>query len=100
MQNAKAAHVAVPSEDRNDCFCLIVSDLVSLIDHVQASIKLIEAAKALDYVGNQEFADIVVLDDVTPLYVQAGAALDACNKSLSAALQFLLVAKTARAEVA
>lgn len=93
MQNAKAGEVAVPSEDRNDSFYLIVSDLVSLIDHVQASIKLIETAKAQECAGNQEFADIVVLDDVTPLYTRAGAALDACSSSLGAALQFLLESK-------
>lgn len=102
MQNVEAGDAAVPSEDRNDSFYLIVSDLVSLIDHVQASIRLIETATAQDCVGNQEFAEIVVLDDVTPLYTQAGAALDACNTSLSAALRFLIEAKSppARAEIA
>lgn len=90
MQNAEAGDAAVPSEDRNDGFYMIVSDLVSLIDHVEASIKLIETAKAQGCSDDQEFAGIVVLDDVTPLYTQARAALDACNTSLNAALQFLL----------
>ncbi|WP_407177959.1 hypothetical protein [Bradyrhizobium sp. STM 3562] len=93
MRNAKADDAAVPSEDRNDGFYLIVSDLVSLIDHVQASMKLIEAAKVQDCIGNQEFADVVVLDDVTPLYTQAEAALAACNTNLAAALQFLFETK-------
>jgi hypothetical protein len=75
MQNAATA--AVPSEDRNDNFYLIVSDLVPLIDHVQASIRLIETATAHDCAGNQEFAEIMMLDDVTPLYAQADAALGA-----------------------
>ncbi len=90
MQSAKSGGAAVPSQVREDSFYLIVSDLVSLIDHVQASIKLIESAKAQGAAGDQEFADVVVLDDVTPLYAQASAALDACNLSLGAALQFLL----------
>ncbi len=99
MQNAEAGDRAVPSENRNDSFYLIVSDLVSLIDRVQASIRLIEAATAQDCAGNQEFAEIVVLDDVTPLYTQAGAALGACNAGLSAALRFLLVTKSPPARV-
>ena len=102
MQNAEAGDAAVPFADRNESFYLIVSDLVSLIDHVQASIRLIEAAVAQDCAGNQEFAEIVILDDVTPLYTQAGAALGACNTSLSAALRFLVETKspTACAEIA
>jgi hypothetical protein len=102
MQNAEADDAAVPSADRNDSFYLTVSDLVSLIDHVQPSIRLIKAATAQDCAGNQEFVEIVVLDDVTPLYTQAGAALGACNASLSAALRFLLETKPppARAELA
>ena len=101
MQNAEAGDAAVPSESRND-FYLIVSDLVSPIDHVQASIRLIETATAQDCAGNQESVEIVMLDDVTPLYAQAGAALGACNTSRSAALRFLPEAKSprARAEIA
>jgi hypothetical protein len=102
MQIAEAGDAAVPSADRNDSFHLIVSDLVCLIDHVQANIRLIEAATAQDYAGNQEFAEIVVLDDVTPPSAQAGAALGACSTSLSAALRFLRETKSppARAGIA
>jgi hypothetical protein len=63
---------------------------------------LIEAAAARNRAGNQEFAEIVVLDDVGPLYTQPWAALDACNTSLSAALRFLIEIKSPapRAEIA
>ena len=45
----------------------IVSDLASLIEHVQASLRLIESAIDREsYLGDQEAADVVVLDDVTP----------------------------------
>lgn len=98
MQNAEAGDAAVPFESRNDSY-LIVSDLVSLIDHVQAGIRSIETATAQDCAGNHEFAEIVMLDDVTPLYAQAGAALVACNTSRSAALRFLLEAKSPRTRV-
>jgi hypothetical protein len=93
MQSARNNSAAVPLDDREHSFYLIVSDLVSLIDRVQASIKLIEAAKALEAAGEPENSDVIVLDDVTPLYAQAGAALDVCNVSLSTALQFLLDTK-------
>jgi hypothetical protein len=93
MQNATAADM-VPSDDRDDGFYIVVSDLVSLIDRVQASIKLIESAQARQSAAEAEFADVVVLDDVTPLYAKAGAALDACNASLNATLQFLIESTT------
>jgi hypothetical protein len=90
MQNVTAGDEAVPLDDRDEGFYMVVSDLVSLIDHVQASIELIETAQAQQVTADTELADVVVPDDVTPLYAQASAALDACNASLSAALQFLI----------
>jgi hypothetical protein len=90
-----AAERAVPPDDRDEGFYMVVSDLVSLIDRVQASIKLLESAKAQEVEGDPEWTDVVVLDDVTPLYAQAGVALDACNTSLTAALQFLIESKGA-----
>jgi hypothetical protein len=45
MQNA-AAGDALISSDRNDGHDPIVSDLLSLIEHVQASIALIEGSRA------------------------------------------------------
>jgi hypothetical protein len=71
---------------------------VSLIEHVQASMKLIESAIAGESpLGNQEFvANVVVLDDVTPRYVKASAALNTCNAGLAIALHFLLDTKTSK----
>ena len=89
MQNATAQD-AVPLNDRDEGFYMIVSDLVCLIDRVQASMKLVETTQAQQPAADAELADVLVLDDVTPLYAQASAALDACNASLTAALQFLI----------
>ena len=89
MQNATTEDV-VPLDDRDESFYMVVSDLVSLIDRVQTSIKLVETAQAQPVDTDAELADLVVLDDVTPLYAHASAALDACNASLTAALQFLI----------
>jgi hypothetical protein len=81
----------VQSHFRNDNDRLIVSDLTSLIEHVQASMKLLEQAIASEAsLGNQEAsANVVVLDDVTPRYLEVNEALNACNARLSAALHLL-----------
>ena len=50
--------------------------------------KMVETAQARPVQTDAELADIVVLDDVTPRRAQASAALDPCNASLTAALQF------------
>ena len=89
MQNILVGDQPVPPKHGNAGFCMVMSDLVSLIDRVKVSIKLIEAAQAQHDITDPELADVVVLDDITPLYAHAGAALDACNTSLSAVLQFL-----------
>jgi hypothetical protein len=91
MQNSADGGLPAPSEGLNDGFASIVSNLVSLVRHIQASIELIETAIDQEsHAGDQEIgADIVVLDDVTPRYSRATAALSACNASLGMALQFL-----------
>lgn len=93
MHSAPGDNASVPSERPNDSFCLIVSDLVSLLDRVRAGIELVETAIAQEASGNPEFANVVVLDDVTPLYANAASALCACDTKLTAALQFLMLAQ-------
>lgn len=96
MHSAPGDNASVPSDGPSDSFCLIVSDLVSLLDRVRAGIELVETAIAQEASGNPEFANVVVLDDVTPLYANAAAALCACDASLTAALQFLTLAQPSR----
>lgn len=95
MQKAAGAGASIQSDVRDGGHRSIVSELVSLIEHVQASMTLLEAALARETaLGNQEAAaNVVVLDDVTPRYVRASDALHACNAGLGAALRFLLDAK-------
>lgn len=85
-QDASAANVG------GDSVGSVVSDLLSLIGHVQGSIELTETAIARDRLANDGTVggEVVVLDDVTPCYAEANAALIACNVSLSTALQSLL----------
>jgi hypothetical protein len=96
MQQAEGGSTSAQSGDLNDSHHSIVSDLACLIERVQASMKLIESAIAREVpFGNQEIAaNVVVLDDVTPRYLKAHAALDTCNAGLGVALHFLLDART------
>jgi hypothetical protein len=98
MQNvAQAAH------DRNDAYRAVVSDLVSLVEHVQNSLRLIEQTIAKETLpetwqetlqetspGSPESStNIIVLDDVSPRYIKAAAALQACDVNLGIALRSL-----------
>ena len=98
MRAATNGGASVPFGDRKDGHHSIVSELASLIKHVQASMELLEASVARETApGNQEAAgNVFVLDDVTPRYLKATAALSACNASLGVALHYLLDARTAR----
>jgi hypothetical protein len=87
-----AAGNDVTVEDRNDAHRLIMSDMKSLIEHVQASLRMIESAIVRETsLGNEETsANVIVPDDITPRYTKADAALRACDAGLGAALEFLL----------
>jgi hypothetical protein len=100
MRTAAGGETPAPPYDGNVTDHAIVSDLVSLIERVQASVKTIEAAIARETsFGNQEFAgNVVVLDDVTPRYVRANAALNSSEANLAAALRFLLDIRTPNPE--
>ncbi|MDE2473050.1 MAG: hypothetical protein KGL35_31155 [Bradyrhizobium sp.] len=69
---------------------------MSLIDHMQASMKLIERVIASELpLGDQETNEnVVVLDDVTPCYLKANAALHTCRAGLEVTLHFLTSAET------
>ena len=96
MQNPMGGGIAIEAEDRNDAYSSVVSDVISLIEHVQASLRLIEQEIARETaLGSQEAsANVIVLDDVTPPYVRATAALKACDANLAIALHALLDPET------
>jgi hypothetical protein len=99
MQTAADGGISSPSDVRNDGHHSIASELVSLIEHVQASMKLLEAAIARESAPDDLEAaagNLFVLDDVMPRYVKASAALSACNAGLGVALHYLLDARAAR----
>lgn len=72
---------------------LIAAELRSLIARIEISMRLIDAAmkpEDIEPVHDSVIAgsaDIFVLDDVTPRYATASAALNACRAELGHALQ-------------
>src|SRR3979411_2260992 len=95
MQDAADGGAIVPSEGGKESYHSIVSELVSLIEHVQASMKLLESAIASEAApGGQEAAKVGILEDLTPRYAQASAALNSCNASLGVALHVLQDTRT------
>jgi hypothetical protein len=96
MPDAADSDAAVQSDGRNDYHRAIVSDLKCLIEHVQASMELVELAIAGEpSPGDHEVVtNVVVLDDVTPRYVKAKTTLNSCNAGLRIALHVLLDART------
>jgi hypothetical protein len=89
MHSATGSDVQI--DGRNDSHGSVVSDLISLIEHMQASMKMLEGAIAgeLPLAGQEAGDNVIVLDDVTPCYVKANAALHACQAGLVVALHFL-----------
>jgi hypothetical protein len=87
MQNA-ADYVSVRPGDLNDKYTAIVSNLRSLAEQISAAMKLIESAIASEAATSHPdmATNVVVLDDVTPRYVRANAALSTCNAGLGVAL--------------
>jgi hypothetical protein len=79
-------------DGRNDNYLSVVTDLASLIERIQASMQMLEPVIArASLPGELEaYDDVVVLDDVTPHYVGANSALDACRAKLGVALHGLL----------
>lgn len=78
---------------------LIAAELRSLIARIEISMRLIDAAMTSDDLEVKDdraiasadlgSTEVVVLDDVTPRYATASAALNACRAELSHALQQL-----------
>jgi hypothetical protein len=81
----------VQPDGQIDNYSSVVSDLVSLIEHMQASMKMLEGAIARELpLADQEIGDnVIVLDDITPCYLKANAALHACKAGLGVALHSL-----------
>jgi hypothetical protein len=68
----------------------VVAELAEIVQRVRQSLGLIEAAIASGTAVEEAVADnVIVLDDVTPGYARADAALRECEAGLGAALHLL-----------
>ena len=95
MQNAAGDAVVQAPHDQNATYCAVLSDLVSLIEHVQKSLRLIEQTIARETSpemspGPESSTHIIVLDDISPRFMKADAALQACDVNLGIALRSLM----------
>jgi hypothetical protein len=104
MQTAAGDGVAQAPHDQNAAYRAVVSDLVSLVEHVQKSLRLIERTIAKETLpetlpetspetspsGPESSTNVIVLDDVSPRHMKAAAALQACDVNLGIALRSLL----------
>ena len=97
MQNATGCGAAAKSGDRDDVYRSVVADLAGLLERIHASLELVEQAIVVEMSAGKEDigADVVVLDDITPGYVRASTALQACGASLGVALHLLQEPMTA-----
>jgi hypothetical protein len=79
------------STDGNESCRSVVTNLATLIEHLDASRKLLELAiiRETAHGGLDVREEFVVLDDVTPCYLSADAALNACNAALATTLRSL-----------
>lgn len=90
MQQAKDGGTPPRPAGRDQKYRAVVSDLASVIAQVRSSLKLIESEIASETPFIEATADnVFVLDDVTPGYTRAYAALRECDAGLSAALHLL-----------
>jgi hypothetical protein len=85
MQNAMGCGAAAKSGNRDDIYRSVAADLGGLVERIHASLELVEQAIALEMSAGKEDvgADVVVLDDITPGYVRASQALQACGQALA-----------------
>lgn len=92
MHNTAGDGVAQASHDQNAAYRAVVSDLVGLAEQIQSCLRLIERMIAGETSpGSPESsADVVVLDDISPRYSKAVAAVQACDVNIAVALQCLL----------
>lgn len=82
-----------PQSDIRSNNCLsVVGELANLLEDIQANIKMLEMAIAgeTSSVDQDAYENVVILDDVTPCYLKANAALHACKAGLGLAVRSLL----------
>jgi DNA invertase Pin-like site-specific DNA recombinase len=103
MQSAANQDSLASSNSPIDGLGSIVSEMISLIEHVQSSMAAIEAqiVREQQCSNRADAANVIVLADVTPRYARARyararAALNACRASLCTTLNVLAGKRSSR----
>lgn len=80
------------TQGRSETYRSTASDLIGLIELVQANLRLIEQVidRETSQPSQENSANVVVLDDVSPRYSKVTAALQACDINLDVAIRALL----------
>lgn len=89
MQNAASDDPR--STRRNESCRSVVANLVTLIEHLSVTRRVLELAiiRETAEASPDMDEDFVVLDDITPCYLSANAALNACNAAVAITLRAL-----------
>lgn len=99
MHRTKSVSVPPQSGNRDDMHRAIVAELASVVAHIREGLTLTEQAIASEEAVEETVADnVTVLDDVTPGYSRAHAALRECDARLGVALRLLQGPITSGAE--
>lgn len=90
MHRTKSGCVPPQSGDRGQKHRAVVAELASVVEQVRKSLRLMDEAIASEAAFEETVADnVIVLDDVTPGYTRAHAALRECDARLGHALRLL-----------
>jgi hypothetical protein len=83
MQEATDYRVSFAHQGQQDATSLLLSDLLSVIQRIQTSIRFNDSAMAVFSLENSDLdGDLFIQDDLTPRYATANAALTASHTIL------------------
>jgi hypothetical protein len=90
MRDATDYCISLAYHEQQDAANLLLPDLPSLMQRIQTSIRFSDMALAVVSMENNDLdGDLFISDDLTPRYVTANAALNACHIVLSNAFSRL-----------
>jgi hypothetical protein len=93
MQNAAGVGVVRAPYGPNDAYHAVVSDLVSLVEHVHNSLRLIEQmiAREVSPGAPESSTNVIMLDDVFSNYTKTAAAVQARDVNLGIAVPAMMI---------
>jgi hypothetical protein len=97
MREATDYSICYACSGQQDAGSLLLSDLLSLMQRIQTSIRINDlASEVISLEDNELQADRFILDDLTPQYAMTNAALNVCHTMLGNAFSRLQLARNSR----